>query len=159
MQKIVSIVIVIIIFGFGLWFFGDKTRNDTSSLDEDSVVSEEEPFVNGNEIMIDEKEDSSGSAFIENEKAVVLVNYTNSQFEPKEITVPLGTTVTFQNESDGGMWVASAIHPTHNIYPEFDELKSIKKGESYTFVFDKVGTWKYHNHVNSSKTGTVIVEE
>jgi len=158
MQKIISIIIVIVIFGFGLWFFVDKTKKDTSSLDENSVVSKEEPFVNGDEIVIDEKENTSGSAFIENEKSVMLVNYTNSGFEPKEITVLIGTAVIFKNESDGGMWVASAIHPTHNIYPEFDELKSVKKGESYTFVFDQVGTWKYHNHVNSSKTGTVTVK-
>jgi plastocyanin len=56
------------------------------------------------------------------------------------------------------MWVASASHPNHTVYPEFDEKTSVKKGSSYLFTFDKVGSWGYHNHTRASDFGKVIVK-
>src|SRR3989344_267954 len=46
----------------------------------------------------------------------VTVIYTDQGFSPLSVTVPLGTTVTFVNQSGGSMWVASAMHPTHVVY-------------------------------------------
>ena len=87
------------------------------------------------------------------------VTYTDSGYTPNTITVKKGTTVTWTNESTGGMWTASAVHPTHQLLPGFDHLKSVAKGGTYSYAFEKVGTWKYHNHVNASDTGTVVVTE
>lgn len=86
------------------------------------------------------------------------VNYLDSGFSPKSITVKLGTTVTWTNKSGKLMWVASAVHPTHQEYPGFDQLKSVGKGETYAFTFTKKGSWKYHNHTSASDTGTVVVD-
>lgn len=86
------------------------------------------------------------------------VKYTNDGFSPAEITVKSGTTVTFINQSDAKMWVASANHPSHLLYPEFDEKASVPKGGSYSFTFTKVGSHPYHNHVLLGKYGKVIVE-
>jgi hypothetical protein len=66
--------------------------------------------------------------------------------------------VIFKNESGKKMWVASDDHPSHLIYPEFDAKKGVETGSTYEFVFNKVGTWGYHNHLSPSSTGTVIVE-
>ncbi|OGG14521.1 hypothetical protein A2773_05585 [Candidatus Gottesmanbacteria bacterium RIFCSPHIGHO2_01_FULL_39_10] len=88
-----------------------------------------------------------------------VVNYSDSGFSPQSLTVKVGTPVTFINQSAGQMWVASAPHPQHTDYPEFDELKSVEKDGEYTFTFDKVGTWKYHNHKNASDFGSVTVTE
>lgn len=85
------------------------------------------------------------------------VSYTDTGFAPNTITVRLGTAVTFTNQSSKSMWVASAVHPTHQLLPGFDQLKSAEKGGSYTYTFDNVGSWKYHNHVNPTDTGTVVV--
>lgn len=86
------------------------------------------------------------------------VTYTNDGFFPAELTVKAGTMVTFINQSDSPMWVASGPHPTHTLYPEFDEKSSVPKGESYSFTFEKTGTHPYHNHVLLGKYGKVIVE-
>lgn len=88
----------------------------------------------------------------------LIVTYTDSGFSPNNLTVKNGQTVTFKNESSSEMWVASAPHPTHTDYPEFDAKKSYANGQSYTFTFTKAGTWKYHNHKNPSKFGSVTVE-
>jgi len=101
----------------------------------------------------------------------VTVTYTDQGFSPKSVTVPLGTTVTFVNQSTGGMWVGSAKHPSHTVYsgtdlsahcPDtsgtaFDECAAATPGSSYSFTFGKVGTWGYHNHVKSSDFGGVTV--
>lgn len=88
-----------------------------------------------------------------------VVTYTDSGFAPDPLTVKIGTTVTFVNESSRGMWVASAVHPTHQLLPGFDQLSSAVKGGTYEYMFVKVGTWKYHNHVNPTDTGSVVVTE
>ncbi|MBI5400701.1 MAG: cupredoxin domain-containing protein [Candidatus Yonathbacteria bacterium] len=87
-----------------------------------------------------------------------IVVYTNDGFTPAELTVKTGTEVTFINHSDAKMWIASASHPTHLLYPEFDEKASVEKGGSYKFTFTKVGAHPYHNHVLLGKYGKVIVE-
>ena len=87
------------------------------------------------------------------------ITYSDTGFSPQSLTVKMGTPVTFINNSSGPMWVASAPHPQHTDYPEFNQLKSVEKGGEYTFTFDKVGTWKYHNHMNASSFGSVTVSE
>ena len=100
------------------------------------------------------------------------VIYTNSGYSPRELIVKVGDTVTWKNENSQGMWTASGMHPTHVIYSgtsldehcpdtqntSFDECKSAQPGESWSFKFDKKGTWRYHNHVQPSDFGTVVVE-
>jgi plastocyanin len=87
------------------------------------------------------------------------VRYTDQGFQPFTVTVKIGTQVTFVNESASGMWVASAVHPTHQLLPGFDQLKSVSRGGSYTYTFEKVGTWQYHNHVTPERTGVIVVTQ
>lgn len=86
------------------------------------------------------------------------VTYDESGFSPATITIAKGTTVTFVNNSDMPLWVASNPHPAHTDYPEFDTPKILgrmpKMEEDFTFTFDRAGTWQYHNHTASGDTGT-----
>lgn len=91
--------------------------------------------------------------------SAVEVTYKSGIFSPNPVTIKVGQGVRFVNAGPGLMWVASNPHPTHTDYPGFDSLKGVEVGQSYTFVFSKVGTWKYHNHPNPSETGTVVVTE
>jgi plastocyanin len=86
-----------------------------------------------------------------------VITYTDNGFTPGSITVTIGTTVAFVNQSPRGMWVASAIHPSHLELPGFDALRSYGTGEQYTYTFTKAGTWGFHNHVNARHTGSVTV--
>ena len=87
------------------------------------------------------------------------IAYTDSGFSPNSITVKPGTTVTFVNESSTDMWVASALHPTHLELPGFDQLKGEEKGATYSFTFEDVGTWGFHDHLNFKAVGQVIVQD
>lgn len=95
-----------------------------------------------------------------------VVTYTNAGYSPNTITIKAGETVNFKNNSSQSMWTASGVHPTHRLYPTtggcigstFDACKGIQPGNSWSFKFDIAGTWKYHNHLSPSDTGTIVVE-
>ncbi len=84
------------------------------------------------------------------------ITYTNEGFEPATLDVGVGAMVHFVNESDTQMWVASDSHPAHDILPTFDQFKP---GDMFMYVFEETGTWEYHDHLNPTAVGTIIVEE
>lgn len=90
--------------------------------------------------------------------ARVIIN-ASGNFSPKTVTVKKGGIVTWVNQSPFEIWPASAPHPVHTNYPGFDAQKGIANGETYSFTFDKTGTWNYHNHLNVASTGVVEVVE
>lgn len=90
--------------------------------------------------------------------AKATIEYTDSGFSPKTVTVKVGDTVTWTNKAEKPMWVASAPHPTHTDLAGFDELSSVEKGGTYSFTFTKAGNWKYHNHMKTSDFGAVVVQ-
>ncbi|XKT74800.1 MAG: hypothetical protein ACJKTH_01810 [Patescibacteria group bacterium UBA2163] len=85
------------------------------------------------------------------------VTYTDSGFSPQTVEVRRGDTVQFVNKSSRPMWVASNEHPAHTVLPTFDQFSVSAFGESYEYTFEQEGTWEYHDHVNASELGTVIV--
>lgn len=89
----------------------------------------------------------------------MVVHYTDKGFDPQVVTIAHGSTVVFKNEGTTGVWVASAPHPAHTDYPGFDAKRSVGPGDSYSFTFQRIGTWKYHDHLNPSQYGSVIVVE
>lgn len=89
----------------------------------------------------------------------VTMHMKDTGYEPKNLTIKKGTEVTFVNDGTNDHWPASNIHPTHDIYPEFDSMKGLKPGESWTFTFDKAGIWRYHDHLFATLSGAITVEE
>ncbi|HLC64512.1 MAG TPA: plastocyanin/azurin family copper-binding protein [Candidatus Nanoarchaeia archaeon] len=94
------------------------------------------------------------------------IEVTSSGFSPNSITINSGDTVTWINKDSAPHWPASAMHPTHLLYPEtggcigskFDACGEIPPGGSWSFTFSQKGEWKYHDHINpGSMFGTVIV--
>ncbi len=79
-------------------------------------------------------------------------------FEPETLTIQKCTQVVFRNHEKNPHWPASNLHPTHGIYPEFDPLQPVEAGNEWSFVFDKAGSWRYHDHLAPSTRGTMIVE-
>ena len=101
-----------------------------------------------------------------------VVVYSDGGYAPKEMTIKKGDKVTFRNESARETWPASAMHPSHTLYPGssiqkceteemtrvFDACMGLMQGEEWSFEFQEVGTWNYHDHKHAEHWGTIIVE-
>lgn len=79
-------------------------------------------------------------------------------FQPETLTIQKCTKVVFENQDNVSRWPASNLHPTHGIYPEFDPRQPVEAGKDWFFVFEKIGSWRYHDHLAPSMRGTIIVE-
>ena len=87
---------------------------------------------------------------------VATVVYEDGTFTPKRLEVDVGKAVKFVNESDKPMWPASNIHPTHEIYRDFDARQPVPEGESWVFTFEETGFWRYHDHMSPASSGLVV---
>ena len=89
----------------------------------------------------------------------VVIEMTSDGYFPDEIKITKGTKVTFKNSDTFYHWPASDLHPSHNQYADFDPRKTIEPGESWSFVFDKVGEWGMHDHISPYMIGKIFVVE
>lgn len=90
-------------------------------------------------------------------KEEVSINITADGFAPKDITIKVGDTVTWMNSDVSLHNVNSVPHPTHTTYPPLN-LGKVAVGEKVSLMFDKAGTYNYHDHLNPSLFGSVTVE-
>lgn len=98
----------------------------------------------------------------------VSVKMTGTGFSPSSITINKGDTVTFV-DSGASRWPASNVHPTHTVYPG-SSINKCNTGErsqifdacgsvvEYSFTFNEIGSWRYHDHRSAGKGGMIIVE-
>ena len=80
------------------------------------------------------------------------VRIDNFAFNPKELTIPAGTKVTWVNKDDVPHTATSKDKP-----PAFDS-KALDTDDTYSFTFSKPGTYQYYCKVHPHMTGTVIVK-
>ncbi|OGH15046.1 MAG: hypothetical protein A2860_01415 [Candidatus Levybacteria bacterium RIFCSPHIGHO2_01_FULL_37_33] len=143
-KTLITIIVVLLIVGGGVLLLG-KLGNKTN---QPANVTNQTPSNAGTSV-------NTGGE--KPKETIANVTFGSSGFDPKTITIKTGTRVIWLNKSGGGATVNSAVHPTHQVYPPLN-LGEFPDGSSVQLVFDKLGTYKYHNHLNPSQTGTVVVE-
>lgn len=146
MNKILLVIIVLIVALGAFTLLGNKNSNQTPTQSSESMSSQKQTE-NTTEKTV---ETQSGNQ-------LVAVALTDSDFTPKDITVKVGTVVTWTNKSGVKATVSSDDHPTHRLYP-FLNLGEFADGSSVQVVFDTAGKYSYHDHYNATSTGTVMVE-
>ncbi len=101
-----------------------------------------------------------------------IITMDDDGYTPNRVTIKAGESVEWVNKSTRDFWPASNIHPTHSLYPDstifkcltpeeqniFDACLPIESGKTYSFTFNHVGEWRYHDHLRPNKTGIVIVK-
>ncbi|MEX2043617.1 MAG: cupredoxin domain-containing protein [Patescibacteria group bacterium] len=90
------------------------------------------------------------------DRPAITVVLTEEGFSPTTVTVDAGGPVEFRNASGRPAIVASDPHPQHTGLSGL-ESDTLSDGESYTFTFERFGTFGIHNHLNPSQTAEVIV--
>jgi len=100
------------------------------------------------------------------------VEITAAGFSPNEPRIMPEVYVTFINTDSEQHWPASDVHPTRKEYPGsgiekcgskediFDACIPLRQGEGFSFTFNEVGGWRYHDHLNAASFGiwAVIAE-
>lgn len=87
------------------------------------------------------------------------ITYTKNGTDITNLTIKVGDTVIFINQDGLPHWPASDPHPIHTICPGFDALRSLAKGESYSYAFKIVKTCPFHDHLNPSVRGRIIITQ
>jgi surface protein len=75
----------------------------------------------------------------------------NMQFDPEELTISVGDTVTWTN-NDGMSHTATSTDG-----PEAFDSGNIGSGDTWSFTFTEAGTYEYKCNYHSSMTATIIV--
>lgn len=166
---IAGIVIVAVLF-FGIILFTINKDMSITSNEGIPDVDGEDNEIGNTDGGIQEIETEEGTGI--DESTLHYIEITESGFLPQIITINKGDTVIWTNSISSKSWPASAVHPSHQAYPGsdiskcntakenviFDACKGLSQGESYSFTFNEIGSWNYHNHLKSSIQGTIMVE-
>lgn len=97
---------------------------------------------------------SSSSSSSSQAVATNTVEIKNFAFSPSTITVKVGTKVTWTNKDSIEHTVTADVSSSDA--PSSDQLG---QGQSYSFTFNKAGTYAYHCSVHPDMTAKVIVTE
>lgn len=166
-MKKAQALVVIIIFLILITIAGYFVLNSGKGVNEEKNVGEQ---ANEKLNVLSETETIREETQTETKKNFIEI--TSSGFSPNSLTISQGEEVIFINKVSSVSWPASAVHPTHKVYPGsdinkcntaeenkiFDACRGLKQGESYSFTFNEKGNWKYHDHLNSKLWGEIIVE-
>lgn len=182
MKKIAILIIVLVVLGVGFYAYNKKeakapsqTESQTQNSSQQSQEQTSQTTQNtatttaANSTATSTSASSStpskqfssgsGSSDTSNNIQVVEVDFDGTQFTPNTVTIHQNDWVFFKNKSTEDFWVASNPHPTHTDYPGFDAKQSIAPGGEYKFQFTKIGSWGYHDHLDHTIGGTVVVTQ
>jgi plastocyanin len=84
------------------------------------------------------------------------LSVTTNGFSPKVITIVKGSKVIWTNYSGSDVTVNSDNYPTNKLYQPLN-LGMFPNKFSVSLVFDRDGTFYYHDQLHPQWTGTVIV--
>jgi amicyanin len=82
--------------------------------------------------------------------AAVAVKIDNFKFGPEDLTVAVGTTVTWTNRDD----IPHTVVSTAGVF----KSKVLDTDEKFSFTFTKAGTYEYFCSIHPKMTGKVIVQ-
>ena len=132
-------IIVLVIIGVGIWL--GTSNNSTSNTNTTNTP--------GSMNMPSSTSQNSNTT----PAATNAVTIQNFAFNPSNITVKKGTTVTWTNNDSTTHTVTETDSQTG---PDSGDLSP---GKSYSFTFNATGTFHYHCSIHPSMTGTVIVTD
>lgn len=87
------------------------------------------------------------------------VEITGTGFVPLTIRIKKGESVTWVNKDSKPHQVAADPHPTSDLLPSLKGDEPLLQEEQYTAIFEKTGTFTYHDYLDPvGYHATVIVE-
>lgn len=112
-------------------------------------------------------------AHSDNNENNVTIHVDENGYTPNEVTIKPNTEIVFENIGNNDHWPATDNHPSHTLYDgtsleehcadesskSFDSCGPVSTEESWSFTFEKVGTFNYHDHIWPHLGGKIIVKD
>lgn len=134
------LVVLLVVGGGTAWYLVDhKSSNDNSNSMSSMDMNRSSSSSTGN---------GSSSSSTQSTNSVTIQNFA---FSPANITVKVGTKVTWKNQDS----VTHTVTETDG--QSGPQSGNVDPGASYSFTFDKAGTYHYHCTIHPNMTGTVTV--
>lgn len=135
---VTGVVAIVLVIG-GIFAFGHKKSSST----------------NTNNTAPTSPTDNTGTG-AQTTSAAPTITYNGSGFSPSSVSVNSGDTIAIKNISSSPLQFDSNPHPVHTDDPELN-IGVIDSGQTSTIKVVTKGTHSYHNHLNPSQTGTIVV--
>lgn len=91
-------------------------------------------------------------------KNEVMVDLVDFSIKPQNLIISQGTKVTWTNQDDVEHFVNTDSHPAHTYFPE-QNSRGLKKGDTFSVVFDEPGVYPYHCSAHpNTMSGVILVE-
>jgi plastocyanin len=135
MNKVLIAIAAILILAVGGWAVYDHNKSDNGSSYGSNNTNSTPPPAN-------QTAPSAGA-----------ITITNMMFTPSQISVQKGSTVTWTNNDN----------VTHTVIDDLDNVGgpasgNIEPGSTYSFTFNKTGSFQYHCKLHPSMRGTIVVQ-
>lgn len=142
----IAVIVTLAVAAVALYVFTQKPASETTTTQSSAEASK--PAAN----------EASNDTVTDAPAQTASISFTSSGFAPASLTVKKGTVVTVKNDSSTDVQFSSDEHPTHKDNNEMN-LQILSPGQSASFTPSRVGTWGFHDHIDDSKTGTLVVTE
>lgn len=93
---------------------------------------------------------------VQDKDVAATITYTGKDFEPNLATISANSTVRIRNRSVRVLQFVSDPYPTQSDEPELN-VGTLNPGDSKTFYITQKGTWGYHNALDPSEIGQLVV--
>lgn len=88
----------------------------------------------------------------------VEIKMSQIMFKPQNINISKGTKITWVNDDSVGHDVSTESHHSHSYY-KAQNSKTLKKGQSFSTIFNNIGVYPYHCGAHAEDmTGNILVE-
>lgn len=140
-KKVIVAIVVLVVLGGGAYLLMHKKKSP-----------EPGPLTSNTQNSSNNAGESSSA-----NNAAATITYSDNGFSPSKITVKAGQTVAIKNTSSHDMQFDSDPHPVHTDDTDLN-VGVVSPGQTMTFTPTKKGAFGYHNHLNPSDTGTIIIQ-
>lgn len=133
MNKVLIAIIVVVVLGVGGWVIYDKHRsNNNPNMDNTN---------------------SSTSSSNQSVTSTGAITIKNMMFTPSQISILKGGTVTWTNNDSTAHTVVDDLSNVGG-----PSSGDIQPGSTYSFTFNKTGSFQYHCSIHPSMRGTIVVK-
>lgn len=143
MKKVVIVLIIVVAIAAGVFALTKKSDNKTTNSSTNTNSSSQTQ--------------STSPPASSDQNAAATITYSDSGFSPSSITVKSGDVVTIKNTSSNELQLDSDPHPIHTDDTDLN-VGTVTTGQSQTFTVSKKGTFGYHNHLNPSDKGEIVIQ-